>query len=68
MIGKKYLEILDKYGISYREGNKHDVEKSIKQMDAIFEEVFLADRKTEPLDKDINVRSKDEPQIEREDE
>ena len=27
--------------------------------------VEIADRKTEPLDKDINVRSKDEPRTER---
>ena len=51
------LNELMEYTYAMLTAEKFGLQHKIKSM--------MADRKTEPIDKDINVRSKDEPQTER---
>ena len=55
-------DITDAFMRGYEQGKKDGLKVGKQIVLGAFETYITADRKTEPLDKDINVRSKDEPQ------
>lgn len=54
-------DITDAFMRGYEQGKKDGLKVGKKIVLGAFETYITADRKTEPLDKDINVRSKTEP-------